>query len=211
MLSFSSRSKHQRCYIERLRHLKDASPPGVPRPASRAAERSSQQGKGKRVEAAESFEELGLGEEVMAALGEMGISKTRAAAAAQALLAPAPPPSTAAAIAGVDPSSSISSHKPSCALPLLPSASQAHEEAISLHLVANLSWKPRLPRTPADLGPSSPTPASPDPLSPARAPSVCLQGHPRPPPPSASPPRSLERHDRHDGRWEQEEGSLRDV
>ena len=59
----------------RLRHLKDASSPGVPRPASRAAERSSQQGKGKRVEAAESFEELGLGEEVMAALGEMGISK----------------------------------------------------------------------------------------------------------------------------------------
>jgi len=122
----------------RLRHLKDASSPSVPRPASRAAERSSQQGKGKRVEAAESFEELGLGEEVMAALGEMGISKPRAAAA-QALLAPAPPPSTAAAIAGVDPSSSISSHKPSCALPLLPSASQAHEEAISLHLVANLS------------------------------------------------------------------------
>ena len=59
----------------RLRHLKDASSPGVPRPASRAEERSSQQGKGKRVEAAESFEELGLGEEVMAALGEMGISK----------------------------------------------------------------------------------------------------------------------------------------
>ena len=130
----------------------------------------------------------------MAALEEMGISKPQAAAAAQALLTPAPPPSTAAAIAGVDPSSSISSHKPSCALSLLPSASQAHEEAISLHLVANLSWKPRLPRTPADLEPSSPTPASPDPLSPARAPSVCLQGHPRPPPPSASPPRSLERH-----------------
>ncbi|KAG0536183.1 hypothetical protein BDA96_03G042700 [Sorghum bicolor] len=60
----------------RLRHLKDASSsPGAPRPASRGAERSSQQGKGKRVEAAESFEELGLGEEVMAALGEMGISK----------------------------------------------------------------------------------------------------------------------------------------
>ena len=58
-----------------LRHLKDASSPGVLRPASRATERSSQQGKGKRVEAAESFEELGLGEEVMAALGEMGISK----------------------------------------------------------------------------------------------------------------------------------------
>ena len=95
----------------------------------------------------------------MAALGEMGISKPQAAAAAQALLAPAPPPSTAATIAGVDLSSSISSHKPSCALPLLPSASQAHEEAISLHLVANLSWKPRLPRTPVDLGPSSPTPA----------------------------------------------------
>ncbi|CAD6255647.1 unnamed protein product [Miscanthus lutarioriparius] len=127
--------------LKRLRicHLKDALSHGIPRPASRATEQSLQQGKGKRVEAAESFEELGLGEEVMAALGEMGISKPRAVVVAQALLVPAPPPSTVAAIARVDPSSSISSHKPSCALPLLPSASQAHEEAILLHLVANLS------------------------------------------------------------------------
>ncbi|KAF8663199.1 hypothetical protein HU200_055801 [Digitaria exilis] len=62
----------------RLRHLKDASssspsPPSLPpRGKARGGERTPQQGK--KVEAAESFEELGLGEEVMAALGEMGIS-----------------------------------------------------------------------------------------------------------------------------------------
>ncbi|KAG2586520.1 hypothetical protein PVAP13_5NG055500 [Panicum virgatum] len=64
----------------RLRHLKDASSPGspnlTPRGKARGGERASQHPpQGKRVEAVESFEELGLGEEVMAALGEMGISK----------------------------------------------------------------------------------------------------------------------------------------
>jgi hypothetical protein len=66
----------------RLRHLKDASSPGSPnlpprgKAASRGGERASQHlQQGKRVDAVESFEELGLGEEVMAALGEMGISK----------------------------------------------------------------------------------------------------------------------------------------
>jgi len=64
----------------RLRHLKDASPPGSPnlppRGKARGGERASQHPpQGKRVEAVESFEELGLGEGVMAALGEMGISK----------------------------------------------------------------------------------------------------------------------------------------
>ncbi|WVZ72609.1 hypothetical protein U9M48_021040 [Paspalum notatum var. saurae] len=64
----------------RLRHLKDASSPGSHKPAPREKERVGDRGsqhlqQGKRVEAAESFEELGLGEEVMAALGEMGISK----------------------------------------------------------------------------------------------------------------------------------------
>ncbi|XP_062207272.1 DEAD-box ATP-dependent RNA helicase 39-like [Phragmites australis] len=64
----------------RLRHLKDASP-GAPKPSrerARGGERGSehlQQQQGRRAEAAESFEELGLGEEVMTALGEMGISK----------------------------------------------------------------------------------------------------------------------------------------
>ncbi|CAL4952031.1 unnamed protein product [Urochloa decumbens] len=64
----------------RLRHLKDASSPGspnLPPPGkARGGKRTSQHlQEGKRVEAAESFEELGLGEEVMGALGEMGISK----------------------------------------------------------------------------------------------------------------------------------------
>ncbi|CAO2174884.1 unnamed protein product, partial [Urochloa humidicola] len=64
----------------RLRHLKDASSPGSPnlppRGKARGGERTSQHlQQGKRAEAAESFEELGLGEELMAALGEMGISK----------------------------------------------------------------------------------------------------------------------------------------
>jgi hypothetical protein len=47
---------------------------------------------------------------------------------------PAPPASAVGAIARVNPSSSISSHKASRALPLLPLASQAHEESISQHL-----------------------------------------------------------------------------
>ncbi|CAL4978284.1 unnamed protein product [Urochloa decumbens] len=64
----------------RLRHLKDASSPGspnLPPPGkARGGKRTSQHlQEGKKVEAAESFEELGLGEEVMGALGEMGISK----------------------------------------------------------------------------------------------------------------------------------------
>ncbi|CAO2185966.1 unnamed protein product [Urochloa humidicola] len=64
----------------RLRHLKDASSPGSPnlppRGKARGGERTAQHlQQGKRAEAAESFEELGLGEEVLAALGEMGISK----------------------------------------------------------------------------------------------------------------------------------------
>ncbi|KAL6627301.1 hypothetical protein ACP70R_031027 [Stipagrostis hirtigluma subsp. patula] len=61
----------------RLRHLKDASPgaPKPPREKARGGERGPQHLQQRRAEAAESFEELGLGEEVMAALGEMGISK----------------------------------------------------------------------------------------------------------------------------------------
>ncbi|KAL6838741.1 hypothetical protein ACP4OV_031455 [Aristida adscensionis] len=67
----------------RLRHLKDASPgaPKPPREKARGGERGSQrlqqqqQQRSRAAEAAESFQELGLGEEVMAALGEMGISK----------------------------------------------------------------------------------------------------------------------------------------
>ncbi|TVU21466.1 hypothetical protein EJB05_31102, partial [Eragrostis curvula] len=62
----------------RMRHLKDATP-GSPRPTrekGKGGERVSQHlQQERRAEAVESFEELGLGEEVMAALGEMGISK----------------------------------------------------------------------------------------------------------------------------------------
>lgn len=63
----------------RLRHLKGASsaPPKPPREKARVGERSSQhlQQQHRRVEEVDSFEELALGEEVMAALREMGISK----------------------------------------------------------------------------------------------------------------------------------------
>ncbi|KAL5228180.1 hypothetical protein ABZP36_016445 [Zizania latifolia] len=63
----------------RLRHLKDSSsaPPRPPRERGRGGgERGAPQHvQHKRVEVVDSFEELGLGEEVMPALGEMGISK----------------------------------------------------------------------------------------------------------------------------------------
>jgi ATP-dependent helicase YprA (DUF1998 family) len=72
-------SRHE-LLLERLRqrHLK-----GVPAATPRPAQREKGRGGGgaqelqqkRRVEVVESFEELGLGEEVMAALGEMGISK----------------------------------------------------------------------------------------------------------------------------------------
>uniref|UniRef100_A0A0E0BYC3 RNA helicase n=1 Tax=Oryza meridionalis TaxID=40149 RepID=A0A0E0BYC3_9ORYZ len=71
-------SRHE-LLLERLRqrHLK-----GVPAATPRPAQREKGRGGGaqelqqkRRVEVVDSFEELGLGEEVMAALGEMGISK----------------------------------------------------------------------------------------------------------------------------------------
>ncbi|GJN32201.1 hypothetical protein PR202_gb20685 [Eleusine coracana subsp. coracana] len=62
----------------RMRHLKDTVG-GSPKPTrekTKGGDRGSQNlQQGRRAEAAESFEELGLGMEVMAALGEMGISK----------------------------------------------------------------------------------------------------------------------------------------
>ncbi|GJN05587.1 hypothetical protein PR202_ga23230 [Eleusine coracana subsp. coracana] len=62
----------------RMRHLKDTVG-GSPKPTrekAKGGDRGSQNlQQGRRAEAAESFEELGLGKEVMAALGEMGISK----------------------------------------------------------------------------------------------------------------------------------------
>jgi hypothetical protein len=62
----------------RMRHLKDSAA-GSPKPTrekAKGGDRATQHlQQGRRAEAAENFEELGLGEEVMAALGEMGISK----------------------------------------------------------------------------------------------------------------------------------------
>ncbi|KAL5223409.1 hypothetical protein ABZP36_028122 [Zizania latifolia] len=62
----------------RLRHLKDSSDaPSTPREKGRGGrERGNPQHvQQRRVDVVDSFEELGLGEEVIAALGEMGISK----------------------------------------------------------------------------------------------------------------------------------------
>jgi ATP-dependent helicase YprA (DUF1998 family) len=74
-------SRHE-LLLERLRqrHLKGV-PAATPRPAQREKGRGGGGGgaqelqQKRRVEVVDSFEELGLGEEVMAALGEMGISK----------------------------------------------------------------------------------------------------------------------------------------
>ncbi|KAI5005274.1 hypothetical protein ZWY2020_032517 [Hordeum vulgare] len=62
----------------RLRHLKDSSSPGPPKPLrerARGGERGSQQQQQQRSIEVESFEELGLEEEVLAAMREAGITK----------------------------------------------------------------------------------------------------------------------------------------
>ncbi|VAH57914.1 DEAD-box ATP-dependent RNA helicase 39-like [Triticum dicoccoides] len=62
----------------RLRHLKDSSPPGPPKPLrerARGGERGSPQQQQQRSVEVESFEELGLEEEVLAAMREAGITK----------------------------------------------------------------------------------------------------------------------------------------